>query len=59
MIDASQTNNVHFDVLEIIDDFEENAKTRNIKLERKILMELQKKNQIQMRSSSASMWKMG
>ncbi len=34
VIDASQTNNVHFDVLEIIDDFEENAKTRNIKLER-------------------------
>lgn len=34
VIDAAQTNNVHFDVLEIIDDFEENAKTRNIKLER-------------------------
>ena len=59
MIDASQTNNVHFDVLEIIDDFEENAKTRNIKLERQNFDGIAEKNQIQMRSSSASMWKMG
>jgi MFS superfamily sulfate permease-like transporter len=34
VIDAFQTNNIHFDVLEIIDDFEKNARTRNIKVER-------------------------
>ncbi len=33
IIDASKTRTVHPDVLEIIEDFEQNAKTRNIKVD--------------------------
>lgn len=33
VIDASKTNSIHPDVVEMIDDFTENAKTRNIKVE--------------------------
>jgi len=43
VIDASQTNNIHFDVLEIIDDFEKNARTRKIKVERQNFDQLSQK----------------
>ena len=33
IIDASRTKNIHPDVIEIIEDFQENAKTRNIGVE--------------------------
>jgi len=33
VIDASQSNFVHFDVIEIIEDFNINAKHRNINLD--------------------------
>lgn len=33
IIDASKTNSIHPDVVEMIEDFTENAKTRNIKVE--------------------------
>lgn len=35
IIDAKNTQKIHPDVLEIFDDFEQNAKTRNVTLERK------------------------
>lgn len=35
IIDAKKTVKIHPDVLEIIDDFEQNAKTRNVTLERR------------------------
>jgi len=44
VIDASQTNNIHFDVLEIIDDFEKNARTRKIKVERQNFDQISQKN---------------